>query len=443
MNASENASKRSMSCHSVHNDTRTLMEVNASALVDEKNSVFNGNYNKYVFVLDLSMSMLPSIKELVDAMKDLLDEMPLGSVFCIVSFHLSASVVFSTNEFTNDERTKCKGALSMSAKHLGGNTNIEAGINLASKTMLDDFKYDRNEVHMLILTDGEANTGQTGYAALAAMADASASTVHSCMFGQQSAAEFSAYLNKINPVHSGYYIESKDALKTAFVSIFASMKANSIYATVGGVSKTIPPAAATGTLHLVFDVNPKSNPHVKLTIGEDPPKFSGSLDMCLSTEVDERTLNMRVRIADAYAKASSIVTAAKTASTGGDDAQVSAILESFEEIQVTAKEIEEEFESIDVKNEPAYRSLSSVCDKVSAIATGARPGVHDSVDPPEYMDDDDDANHHTCYRSLGAATGPSINQKPRFRSLGAVSHTPMMSGGSMAHKIQGLPTLAF
>ena len=439
MNASENANKRFMSCHSVDNDTRTLMMVDASALVEEKNSVFDGNRNKFVFVLDFSNSMSASIAYLVDAMKDLVDEMALGSVFCIVCFHSSASVVFSTNEFTTDERTKCKEALSLSAKRLGYATNIEAGINLASKTMLEDFKYDRNEVHMLILTDGEANTGQTSYAALAALADASASTVHSCMFGEQSAVEFSARLNQINAVNSGYYIESRDALKTAFMSIFASMKADSIYATVGGVSKTIPPAAATGTLHIVFDVDPKSNPHVELTIGEDAPKFSGSLDKCLSTEVDERVLKMRVRIADAYAKASSMVTAVKTASTNGYDANVGAILESFEEIKVTAKEIEEEFESIDVKNEPAYRSLSSVCDKVCAIATGTGPGVYDSVDPPAYMDDDDDACGEPHYRSLGASAG----QPARLRSLSATSHTPTMQSGSMAHKIQGLPTLVF
>lgn len=467
-----------MSCHAVDNDSRTLVTIDASALVEEKNSVFDGNRNKFVFVLDFSLSMEGSIDYLVGAMKDLVDEMALGSVFCIIAFHQKASVIFSTNEFCFEDRAKCHGALSEAAGRLGPATNIHAGIELASKTMLEDFGYDRNQVHMLILTDGAANQGQTCYAALAAMADSCACTVHSCMFGRQSAAQFSARLNEINPVHSGHFIQSSDSLKTAFTSIFQSMKADSIFVKVGEATKTIPPSAATGTLHLVFDVDPKSNPQIELKIGEDDAKFKGTLDKFLGTGVDERVLKMHVRIADAYAKVSSVVTELKTASATGDEAGVGGILEAFEEITVVQKDIEEEFESIDVKNEAAYRSLASVCEKVCSVGKAQPPVPVDGMcmddddddgmqtrglglphfrsmatfsnNGPQYRsavcptlgDDDDEEGEAPHYRSL-SVTALSASSGAQYRSFGSSNASVQNTGGSMLHKIQGLPTLVF
>lgn len=431
MNASKTASKTAsmklMSCHAVDKNRRTLMTIDASALVEEKNSFFNGHRNKFFFALDFSLSMKPSISYLVAAMKELVDEIALGSMFSIISFHSTASVIFSTNEFTMDERAKCNEALSRAAECLGSSTNIEAGLNLVAK-IIQEFHYERDEVHMLVLTDGEANSGQCCYAALAALADSAASTVHSCMFGRQSAVGLSARLNEINPVHSGYYIENGDALKTAFVSILSSMKSDSIYATMGEVTKTIPPAAATGTLHLIFDVDPKSDPTVELKIGEGDPKFNGPLDGFLTNGMDECVLEMHVRIADAYNKVSAAITAVKKASAAGDNAQVSTILELFDDISVTTKAIENDFESISVKDEPVYRSLSDVCDNIRSLKNGFQPSVvvHDINETVAPMQCDDD------------------DGTPQYRGLSAtVSVTSRTSGGSMAHKIQSLPSFVF
>jgi hypothetical protein len=299
------------------------------------------------------------------------------------------------------------------------------------------------------------------------------------MFGGESAAQFSARLNEINPVHSGHFIQSGDSLKTAFTSIFESMKADSIVVKVGEAAKTIPPAAATGTLHLVFDVDPKSNPQIELKIGEDDAKFQGTLDKFLGTGVDERKLKMHVHIADAYAKTSSVISELKTASATGNDDGVGKIMEAFEEIKVVQKEIEEEFESIDVKNVPAYRSLASVCEKVGSIGKAQSPVSVDGMrmdddddgmqtrglglphfrsmttfsdNGPQYrsgmyptLGDDDDGNDDDDmpqYRSLGGTT-PSASSGVQYRSLGVANAVVQNKGGSMLHKIQGLPTLVF
>ena len=283
----------------------TLVRVNYSS--------FKQSPQNFVFIIDVSGSMASYIPAMREVMKQWLQTSNVaGCGLIIVVFSTESRVLFSARRMTESSRQDALTQVDSIREER--TTNISAGIQTAATELLQlDSELPVNTV---ILTDGEANCGDTNVDSLAAMISAPQfGRVSAIMLTPESNSEFVKKLNLKNtassPRFSGAYASTAEQLQSSFTTIFATFLNPTLLVSLGGQFQTIASNNLQEQVDLVFPLECGD----KLTVSESGKTLCELLLSEAPIELSTAQIDAHIQIARNIKSIGSCGVRCKTSST--------------------------------------------------------------------------------------------------------------------------------
>ena len=296
------------------------------------------------FALDASDSMRinNNIGTVRKTMLGIVEHLRLGTPVCIVAFATSVQSFLSTASLTEEERERA--LLRIQGLYTGGTTNLHAGLQAVSEWIATLGNPD--DANTLVLTDGDANTGETvDPARLASTIPAEGfGAIHAVMFTAASDHRFAAKVKEANDCNTAHFVVSADDLGAKLTNVTEAMFATHLTIAVGDEKRVIPQSSVLPTNFVVFpNADPTSDPTITVTLGGNPPVTiaSDAYSKLLATNLAPSMIHLHACAAATYDRLAKINNEVHKEAAKPDEEQDWEVILGTEEACATLEEPDE------------------------------------------------------------------------------------------------------